>query len=182
MEKITNIIAARAGGKTERCHGIPHQDSYSVAAHSWGVAMLMLQMWPEDFPRLGPYCLSHDVPEYWSGDVPSPTMRYVPGLREQLGEIEDKLNRRVGLPAEGDLSPEDHLKVKCCDWLEFYFWCREQLLMGNRFALEAMKEVTLYLNTKELPQPAASIWEVVQDLPDERFLARQSGVMKEICK
>ena len=179
---LDNIIQGRAGGKTERCHGIPHQGSYSVAAHSWGVALLMFQLWPEDFPRLAIYCLTHDNPEFWAGDIPSPTIRYVPGLKASLGSIEDDLNRQAGLPAEGDLPHEDYMKLKVCDWFEFFLWSREQILMGNRYAQEGLNEVTRHLNDQALPFPAAWYWNKLRDMSDDSLLPRQAGVMQKVCK
>lgn len=172
------IIQSRAGGRVERCHSIPHQSGYSVAAHSWGVAMLMHYLWPEDFPRLALQCLSHDVPEAWVGDVPAPTMRYVPGLREALGHLEGDLNRSLGLPGEDELDPEDLAKLKACDRLEFYLWCRDQLAMGNRFAQEACCEIERYFEETPLPARAQALYE---DLRNRAILPRQQGVMMEIC-
>lgn len=169
------IIQTRSGGKVERCHAIPHQGSYSNAAHSWGVAMLMHALWPEDFPRLALACLSHDVPESWVGDIPGPTLRHVPGIREQLGELEDGLNRDLGLPAEGDLPPEDHVKLKACDRLELYLWCREQRAMGNQFAEETYIELTRYFQEVGLPSPAQELFELLEQ---REVLPRQAGVMK----
>ena len=82
---LRNIIQSRCGGRVERCHVIPHLGSYSNASHSWGVAMLMHYLWPKDFPRLAIYCLSHDIPEAWTGDIPAPVAWAVPELKEALG-------------------------------------------------------------------------------------------------
>lgn len=176
------IVQARSGGAVERSHGIRHIGSYSNAAHQWGVAMLMLQLYPEDFPRLGKFCLSHDVPESWVGDIPAPTMRYLPGLREQLGKIEGALNRDLGLPAEQDLSPEDHAKLKACDRLEFYLWAREQCLLGNMFVIEAIDEVTKYLQVADMPEPARTLFNHWCGQCDTGFLPTQAGVMEKATK
>lgn len=169
---------ARAGGRVERGHGITHQGSYSNAAHQWGVAMLMLQLFPEDFPRLASYCLTHDVPEAWFGDVPATTMRYVPGLREQLGVYEAATNRSLGLPPEQELGEEDHLKLKCCDRLELYLWCMEQRMLGNRFVEEILKELEYFFSIAPLHPVAATFLENAKsqyvDPP------QQGGVVREI--
>ena len=178
-ETVRRIIQSRCGGKVERCHGIPHTTSYSNAAHSWGVAMLLHYIYPDDFPRLVLTCLSHDVPEGWVGDIPAPSMRYVPGLRGQLGPIEGGINRSLGLPGEDELSPEDHAKLKVCDHLEFYLWCRDQIDMGNSFAYEAMHEVVNYIDNSVLPDPAGEIWE---DLKKTSVLPKQAGVMFNVTR
>lgn len=173
---LDNIIQARAGGRVERCHAIPHQGGYSNAAHSWGVAMLMHALWPEDFSRLAIYCLSHDVPEAWVGDIPAPLLRYVPGLKVSLGGLEDGLNRLIDLPAESELNDLDYAKLKACDKLEFYLWCREQGLMGNGFANEASVEICKYLRTSLMPAPAEELFLAIQR---NSVLPRQAHVIEK---
>lgn len=177
---VTNLVQSRCGGRVERCHAIPHATSYNNAAHSWGVAMLMYYLWPADFPRLAAVCLSHDLPEAWVGDVPAPTMNFVPGLRQQLGWIEDNLSERMGLPRLDALPKDDLEKLKTCDRLELYLWCREQMLMGNRFAEETLKELEYYFtNLIQLPAPADEFLAYIQG---SELLPVQAGVMREACK
>ncbi len=171
-----NIIEARGGGRVERAHGIPHHGSYSNAAHSWGVAMLMLQLWPEDFPRLAAACLIHDIPECWTGDIPAPSMRYIPGMKEAIGKIEDRLLARIDLPSYSDLPPEDYRKLKACDWLEFWLWCREQQAFGNKFAEEGRREIELYIESQQMPAPA---YEVYLAMRDRSVVTSQAGVMRK---
>lgn len=171
------IVQARGGGATERSHGIRHHGSYSVAAHSWGVAMLMMQIWPEDFPRLAARCLVHDVPEYLVGDLPAPTKRFAPqGFKEWLDEIEDDILETLRLPTMDVLSTNDAAKVKACDCLEFWLWCREQVTMGNYFAQQGQQEVEKYLD--QLPEPVPTLWRVMRR---QSMVPRQAGRMKEIC-
>lgn len=179
MSKAYQIIGARAGGKVERCHGIPHIGSYSNAAHSWGVAMLMQQIWPADFPRLAAACLNHDVPEAWAGDIPAPVMRYVPGVKEALAVIEDRLLERVGLPGLIGMDPEDYRKLKACDWLEFWLWCRDQSALGNKFAEQGQLEIEAYMDKQGLPEPAQEIYDKLRGVST---VALQTGVMRDIME
>jgi len=175
--KAYAILGARAGGRVERCHSIPHQGSYSNAAHSWGVAMLMYQLWPEDFPRLGIHCLTHDIPEFWVGDIPAPTMRAVPGLKESLTQIEDRCLNRLDLPELGTLNPEDHRKLKACDWLEFWLWCRDQWFIGNKFVQVSKVEIEGYIETMGLPHPAADVYSALRQIEP---LVSQGPVLRDI--
>jgi 5'-deoxynucleotidase YfbR-like HD superfamily hydrolase len=170
------LIQSRAGGKVERCHGIAHHGTYSNAAHQWGVAMLMHYLWPDDFPRLALACLSHDVPEAWFGDIPAPTCRYMPGLRQGLNEAEGKLNKKLLLPAENELPEEDHAKLKCCDRLEFWLWCCEQELYGNLFAREGRKEVERIFEEVPLLPEAKALYEYMRCID---LLPVLSGVVKD---
>lgn len=173
------VIQTRLGGKVERCHGIPHQGSYSVAAHSWGVAMLLQALWPDDFERLVLHALAHDVHEAWVGDIPSPVMRYVPGLNAALGTLEDDVNNVLGLPQEGELSLSDLEKIKTCDRLEFYLWSREQVAMGNAYAQEGLQEIERYFEERPLPSPAKEFYD---DLRGRSVLGRQAGVVKAMME
>jgi 5'-deoxynucleotidase YfbR-like HD superfamily hydrolase len=169
------IVQSRSGGRVERCHGLPHLGTYSNATHQWGVALLMHYIWPEDFSRLALVCLTHDVPEAWVGDIPAPTCRYTPGLKESLSAAEGQINKDLLLPAEDELDPLDYAKLKCCDRLEFWLWCCEQELYGNLFAKEGKKEIERYFAEVPLLPEATSVYE---ELRAHDLLPRQAGVMK----
>lgn len=169
------IIQSRSGGKVERCHGIPHHGTYSNAAHQWGVAMLMHYLWPADFPRLALACLTHDVPEAWVGDIPAPTCRYMPGLKDGLNNIESAINQNMLLPAEHELEASDYAKLKCCDRLEFWIWSCEQELFGNLFAQEGRKEIERYFVEVPLLPEAQVLYETMKSMD---LLPTQSGVIK----
>jgi hypothetical protein len=182
-ETFRRIRQTRAGGRTERCHGIPHQGSYSNAQHQWGVAMLMHALWPEDFPRLALHCLSHDVPEAWVGDMPATTKRYSPGMREQLTSLEDRIQRDLGLPEDASLGEDDAEKVRSCDHLELYIWGREQSLMGNKFVHEMLRELEKFFEERPFRFPeAAGLYELLLDAPDLALLPAQARVIRDLCR
>ena len=163
---IDNIVAARTGGLVERCHLFPHTGSYSVATHSWGAAMLMWNIWPEDFPKLGATILAHDIPECLVGDIPSPTKRNIEGLSERLKEAEIAFSRVHNFPSEHDLEGEDYDKVKICDSLDLYLWCREQTSMGNKFAVGCLWTINNYLHSLDLPDPISRVLAGLERTPD----------------
>lgn len=177
----SGIRNSRSGGAVQRCHGIPHQGDYSNAKHQWGVAMLMWYLWPKDFPRLAIYCLSHDVPEAWVGDIPSPVMQYTPGLKAQLSVIEDRIFFWLRLPSEHALDPEDYAKLKACDKLELYIWCLEELERGNRFADECKRELDRYFKEVPLPGVASDLLHLMQN-PLIKVLPAQAGIIKQLTK
>jgi hypothetical protein len=179
-ELLHRLVQTRAGSAVERCHGVRHARSYSNAMHQWGVAALLYQLWPGDFGRLGAHCLFHDTAEAWVGDIPAPTMRWVPGLRETIGKIEGGLCARYGLPREDSLNAEDHAKMKACDRLELWFWCQEELAAGNRFVWEFVVELGQYLDTAPMPEPAGSLYKFIRDKSFDAYLPIQAGVMSGI--
>lgn len=180
MDELANdVIQTRCGGHVERCHKIRHHGSYSNAAHQWGAAMLMWHLWPEDFPRLGIYVLTHDVPEGIVGDIPAPALRHVEGMSESLKKIEARINHRHGLPAETDLSTEDYAKVKACDRLEFWIWCSEQVAMGNQYAYDAMGEMENYLSVSRMPAKAMDLFNALRA---RTVLPCQRGIIEEVIQ
>lgn len=187
MNTLRRIVQTRAGGRTERCHGIPHQGSYSNASHQWGVAMLMYILWPADFPRLGPICLTHDNPEAWLGDIPATTKRYASGVREVLAPLEDRIQRSLGCPEEGALEPDDQEKFRSCDHLELYIWGLEQLLQGNMFVREMVYELENFFKERPFRFPEAS--ELYEELHRahkknelEKLLPHQARVVADLCR
>lgn len=87
----------------------------------------------------------HDFPETFTGDIYGNIKDKYPKLRRILEEIESEEVAKFFLGSEftevglfaPDAVPEDHLKeiyqmVKFCDILERYFFCEEELSLGNR--------------------------------------------------
>jgi HD domain-containing protein len=133
---INNVLQARAGGAVQRCHTVRHLGSYSNAEHSWGVAMLILQLFPE-CPHLLKYALVHDIPEGVTGDVPAPVKK--DGFSD--AEFEDYILREWDLPQLSDLNAADGLVLKTCDKLELWLWTREQGMLGNCYASEVRENL-----------------------------------------
>ena len=180
-EIARKIVQVRAGGNVERCHGIRHLGSDRNARPQWGAAMLMWFLWPEHFSRLAINVLTHDCAEFVTGDIPSPTMRYVPGMKAQIGALEDRINIAQGVPGESGLSAEDHLMVKICDWFDFYLWCREEDALGSLYAREGLVEITLYINSLALPPPADALWKAFHS-SSFSVVPTQSGVMRKLME
>jgi 5'-deoxynucleotidase YfbR-like HD superfamily hydrolase len=158
VSPLERITAIRTGGEVERCHGIRHQGSYSNAAHTWGVLVLLHVLWPEDFPRLAAAVLYHDVPEAWVGDIPAPTKRYNQVVKMALELMEYDIFKMLGLPDADALPPPDLAKVKAADRLELYFWAKEQVAQGNQHAEGVLKELDQFFELDGLPEPAGQLY------------------------
>jgi 5'-deoxynucleotidase YfbR-like HD superfamily hydrolase len=119
-----------SGGDVVRYHrdALPRQQTN--AEHMWRVVVILHHLWPDASRELLLAALYHDVAEALVGDIPAPVKR-LSAVRESVGEIEDAFMRHVGLPLDVDLSPEDHVRLKCADYLELCLTCAEQ---GGRAA------------------------------------------------
>lgn len=132
----------REGGHTERAHTLPHHGSYSVAAHSWHVAMLVVCLHPDPSAALLKACLTHDVPERWVGDTPAMAKWTLnPALGKELKATEAAVEKMLGI--DWELTPTEKLWLNACDVLEFMLWCDDQIKMGN------VNAVTAYANARE---------------------------------
>lgn len=157
MNLVDRVIAIRDAGKVERVHTLPHHGSYSIAAHSWQAAMLLYLLWPDRFKQLVIHALAHDIPEHITGDVPAPMKKVLNERTTLFRDFEDNILRRYGLPINA-LPKEDQDRLRACDYLEFYMWCRDQLHLGNKFVENALGEISWYLDQAYLPPPADELW------------------------
>ena len=133
---MEQVLHCRGGGAVQRAHTIRHTGSYSNAEHSWGVAMLMWYFFQSDFKRLAIFALCHDVPECLVGDVPSTAK----DSATQDG-LEDSINEEFGLPGLNMMGIREHAILKLCDRLELYIWGKEQLALGNQYAMEIVSNL-----------------------------------------
>ena len=127
---IEKILELRKGGVTRRLHTVPMLGSQTVAQHSWGVAVLLVQLHPNPSLQLLKAALWHDVAEAWVGDVPATAKWRWRPLAHQVAfaelEIEDELGIRV------NLTDKEHQWLNGCDILELALTCYDQLRLGNR--------------------------------------------------
>lgn len=159
MTPLQRLVSIRMGGGVERCHTVRHLGSCSNAAHSWGVATIMYVLWPADFLRLAAYCIFHDVPEAWVGDIPAPAKKYDPTIKDATTRMEREIFNQLRLPNDNDLIGEDKAKLRACDSLELYFWAREQMTMGNMHAACVIRELEGFFVQEPLPAVAQQLLE-----------------------
>lgn len=169
MDLLERVMAVRMGGGVERCHTVKHFGSYSNAAHSWGVAALMYILFPGDFPRLAPYCIFHDVPEAWVGDIPAPVKKFDPSVKTATNKMERFIFDRLQLPNDADLSEGDKNKLKACDILELYLWSKEQVAAGNKHAHTISLELEGFVNRDGMVPEAAYLFKLLKDGGDVTY-------------
>lgn len=133
---LSRVALLRAGGAVRRWHTLPTATEQTVAAHSWGVAVLLLEVWPERATRtMLQYALGHDVAECHTGDVPATAKWRSAELRSALRAEEDSWATEHGLerwtsPEALGLTTEMHDVLRAADMLELVLWCDEQEELG----------------------------------------------------
>ena len=139
----------RKGGSVKRWHTITNAKEQTVAAHSWGVAVIIMDLWPDSRADLFHAALLHDVPEQLIGDVPAPTKWAHPRLAKELDLAEESFwdMVEVKFPA---LTTEEQLQLKTADMLELLWYCIEEERLGNKNFKEVFVRGVEYVKRYQL--------------------------------
>ena len=141
----------RMAGRIRRLHIKPmNGDEQNIAAHSWGVAMILLDLFPAVSRSCLIYALRHDVPEIVTGDVPANVKWEHPGLQDTLEWIEEGFLNKMSWPTESKKHGLPHLAgsenwhnerlyIRIADRVELLFYCLEQIYMGNLLLMDVFK-------------------------------------------
>lgn len=135
----TFLRALFEASHVQRWHTLPHLSDASLARHQWGVAALALVLCPQPTVALLGACLTHDLHERWSGDIPSPARRENPEL---LQEGENAVERQVWrafdmTPLSSVLSEEERWWLCFCDMADAYLWTKHEYALGNQYVRNA---------------------------------------------
>lgn len=158
MNTYEQVRAFREAGRVTRCHTVPHIGTYSVAEHSWHMAMLYRIFCQEPSPKMVWVILAHDVAERWVGDSPATIKWASPVIKQELDRIEASINETLSIKFE--MTEEEHRWLKALDLLELHLWCVDQHEMGNRNVESVIKNVAewFYAHEKEVPPPVWTFW------------------------
>lgn len=155
------VQALLQSGETERLHAVPHHGSYSVGFHAWGVATIIALLHPNPSANLLKAALLHDSGEKFVGDSPS-SMRWM-GTNAVLARgyykaAESEVLAALHVPQYvGVLDDEEQHWLHGADALEFLFWCRRQLNMGNQNVVHVSRNsfnaIEEGFNAGAIPEP-----------------------------
>lgn len=120
----------RKGGHVRRYHTVETIGQQTVADHSWGVAMMVLQLQPDASANLLKAALFHDLAEYDTGDTPAHAKWRSKPLKTALDDLERTVEDDLGIGV--DLTSDELITLKVADMLELLWFCVEQARMGNR--------------------------------------------------
>jgi hypothetical protein len=142
------IKLLRGAASVVRVHTRRTIHRQTVGEHTFGALGLLLHI--EENPSLDVIraLLYHDVPEFISGDVPSPTKKQYPELRRILEDIEQKVLRGHGL--DTDLSPRDQRLLDYCDIMELAMFASEEIDMGNQLMAVVLRRCMVALVSRDL--------------------------------
>ena len=133
------IFDIMRAGLTQRFHATPGLPAQSVAEHSWGVAMILLYLWPNSAAQTVHSALSHDTGEHVTGDMPAPFKWAHDDIRELVESAEHSELLRLGLPRA--YTPEEARRVKVADGIDLMFYCLRQRTAGNQHADQVFTKI-----------------------------------------
>lgn len=134
MNRVEVVTSTRLAGQVRRYHTHPVLRQQTVAEHSWQVARVFRELFPEAWCiEVADWIHQHDVPEIGTGDPPFPLKARYPELKAIYMEIESEVSESLGL-VWPELTPRQRLLIKICDLLEMWEFGQEEMMMGNRYA------------------------------------------------
>lgn len=126
------IFNTRMAGRIRRLHTKPENgEGQTVAAHTWGVSMILLDLFPDISREALIFTLRHDVPETKTGDIPAILKWANKDMAEILERIESEFIKKMGWENHNTLFASDVLSITLADRIELLFYCEEQMYMGN---------------------------------------------------
>ena len=127
-----SILEGWASGKVQRMHALPIISPQCLAEHQWGVAYLIMAIWPEAPSRFLMAALTHDMGEYKAGDIPAPVLWNNPELVKAVEQLEASFRSSV-LPKDyyAELNDTEKKLLEVFDRLEFCLTCLREKQKGN---------------------------------------------------
>ena len=143
--EVFNVLAS---GDVERFHNAVGISKQLISSHSWGVALLCHYFDPNCSKELILAAMTHDCPEFKTGDLPAPVKWKFPEVGHTMDQYEKEVAREMGI--EITLTPEETALLKICDRLEGMQYCVSRMRMGERGALQPFFKWRDFLETQNL--------------------------------
>ena len=132
----------RQSGNVTRWHTIPTIKRQTVAEHSWGVALICMELWPQS-KILVEAALCHDLGEYFTGDSPWPVKQSNAVFKKELSTMETEHLKKIN--AFVNLTDEEQSYLKIADMLEVMYYALEEITMGNQLFKEIFERAKNYI-------------------------------------
>lgn len=144
---IKKIKYCREAANVVRCHTIPALQRPTDGQHTFNMLAMLRILRPDAPISLVWAILEHDLPERITGDIPAP-MRWTSIVdKDRLQNYESRiLEKVVGHDHLDGLTLTDLKWLNGLDMLEFYLWCRDEQMLGNRNLDRYFEKITQIFN------------------------------------
>ena len=153
----TLVSRMREASVVERAHTIRHIGSYTNGQHSFDMMTLAWILMPVVTRNVMLAIMFHDLPERWTGDMPSTAKESDGEFGKRMAQIEARIESRMGWKVE--LHPDERVWVKALDKLELLLWSHDQLHMGNENALAIISRLAGWFQVNPVPHPVVDFLE-----------------------
>jgi len=144
------IADIRQGLGVTRYHTQTRLRTETVGHHSANVCAILLRLERNCSRNLLIRALMHDVPEYYTGDVPAPAKWDSPELKRELDALEGRFIDKHFIP-HPQLDESEELLLKTADMLDLLLSCIEEVRMGNSYAEKLVSTAKEYIMGLGLP-------------------------------
>ena len=168
MKPLIEAQLYRDASDTLRYHTQRTLRTQTVGQHTFNMLMLVQLICPVARKEVLVAVMHHDLPEFFTGDMPAPIKRASPALKVLMDELETDL---APLYKEFDLIPEEWALIKWVDLMELTMFGLEELKMGNRFVEDVVTNGIQWLSAVKAPNEIAA-----RLLVEARITAYQFGV------
>jgi 5'-deoxynucleotidase YfbR-like HD superfamily hydrolase len=152
-----NLPLTLNSGGVLRFHAVPGMTKQTVAEHSWGVVVILTQIFPEVGGNAIRHALFHDIAEVETGDIPHPFKQKHPVINEYIKQEELNVFARFGIRHECLTDREQHA-IKIADCLEGMTYCVNRYQAGERAAAQPFEVWATFLEAypplKSFPKAA----------------------------
>lgn len=142
MSPLEIAILHREAAAVKRWHTQRTIREQTLATHSYGLVMLVVQLDPMCRKELMLAALKHDLPEFITGDMPAHTKRNNPALAIMMEEMEKGC---APLYEDFNLTVGEERLLKFCDLMELVLFCHEEFCLGNRYAAGPLEKGITWL-------------------------------------
>lgn len=160
---IEQLMFLRRSGRVQRYHCEDLLKPQDVAQHSYGVAWLCWQLYPDGTcpTRLVMWALAHDAAEHATGDIPAPTKREL-GISATCEQLESDLLLHNGIDLQW-IDTKEMRVLKVADALDGVLHVLREVELGNRTLTEVWVNYCRYVQDlvqgQEWVQGDDSVWD-----------------------
>jgi 5'-deoxynucleotidase YfbR-like HD superfamily hydrolase len=131
------------GNDVTRWHTFPNLLPQNVAAHSWGVAMIVMSLYPNTPEKMlmVQVALEHDLIEKYIGDMPRPART------AEHRRLEESMAHEKSIFHESMLNLADRNWLAWADLIEAGLHARREHAAGNSRYQEVIQRVSEYIKT-----------------------------------
>jgi len=176
-DPIDRIKFAREAAHVHRVHATAAPLPYYVGMHQHNMLSMLRILYPDAGTCLIWAIHEHDLPERLTSDMSHPAKAMGLLNKDRQAAIEAFLNTQVfGIESQPLLTPEEHEWLHGLDMLEFYCWCKDQIMLGNRTVETQMRYVEKFIPRHAANYPREIVdtyyaikdhdWQTMPDMED----------------